>query len=279
MKNILILGCGYVGTKLAEGLLAQGNVNLFCVKRSPANLPQGVKFIKADILSTEDISKLPQKIDYIIYLISADQHTDEAYEKAYVKGIAQVLKYYQVERESIKKLIYISSTSVYGEEDGRVVDEETPTVPKGFSGERIIQGEEIVRNSGFNYAILRFAGIYGPSRLRLVEEVKSGALKYSANKRYTNRIHRDDCAGIIRFLMDTELSERIFIGVDDNPADLNEIISWIANILGITEIEFSTADIPSLLRGNKRCSNQRLKTCGYVFKYPSYKEGYLELLK
>ena len=97
---------------------------------------------------------------------------------------------------------------------------------------------------------------------------------------YTNRIHRDDAAGLLAHLLG--LADRkallapCYLGVDDDPASLFEVTSWLAEQLG-TSLQ---ADAPGSTRsGSKRCSNELARETGWQPEYPSFREGYAELLK
>jgi hypothetical protein len=94
---------------------------------------------------------------------------------------------------------------------------------------------------------------------------------------FSNRIHRDDAAGVLAHLIDRQAAgvapAPLLLGVDDEPALGSEVVAWIAARLGIEPPERS-ADPP---RG-KRCRNGRLRRSDYAFRYPSYREGYAAIL-
>lgn len=279
MEKVLIAGCGYVGTRLAEILAADG-YSVFGLKRRNTSLPKGVKLIRADLSDLTTFDNLPSEIDYLIYSLSADEHSDESYKNAYVTCLRNIVKFYQDNKTKIKKLIYISSTGVYAQEDGSWVDETSTTNSEHFTGNRLLQGEEVLKKTPWDYTIIRFAGIYGPKRERLINQIAEGKLKYTLGKAYTNRIHQEDCAHVIKHLMLKENDEnKIYIGVDSEPIDLNEIITWTTNFLGLAPAEMSIKQEVNMLRGNKRCSNKLLLNSGYTFIYPSFREGFRAILE
>jgi nucleoside-diphosphate-sugar epimerase len=99
--------------------------------------------------------------------------------------------------------------------------------------------------------------------------------------RYTNRIHQDDCAGVLRHLMRLESPEAVYVAVDHEPAEIGDVYRFLAECLGVAAP--STADVPGdgssrRARTNKRCRNTRLVASGYRFRYPTFREGYAELL-
>ena len=122
-------------------------------------------------------------------------------------------------------------------------------------------------------------GIYGPGRTRLIEQVRSGLHVPESPEQYTNRIHRDDAAGLLAHLLlqadKGELLAPCYLGVDDEPAPLYEVATWLAEQLGVSLLEEgATAN----RLGSKRCSNALARESGWVPQYPSYREGYSSML-
>ena len=121
--------------------------------------------------------------------------------------------------------------------------------------------------------VVRFAGIYGPGRTRLIDRVRAG--KPCAAEHYTNRIHRDDCAGVLRHLMLLEHPAPLYLGADHEPATQCEVTEWSAERLGLPPpVRTGT----SSRRSGKRCRNARLVSSGYAFEHPSFREGYRAML-
>ena len=123
-------------------------------------------------------------------------------------------------------------------------------------------------------------GIYGPGRERLVTQVCRGYRVAVDPPLYGNRIHADDAAGLMAFLLEADhrgvALDDVYIGVDDAPAPLAEVVGWLREYLGVTEWD----DDASVRRtGSKQCSNARAKALGWTPKYPSYREGYAAILE
>ena len=162
------------------------------------------------------------------------------------------------------------------------MNEESPTQPTHYSGRVLLEGERTLLESNYPATILRLAGIYGPNRTRLIDSVRAGrAESHTGPPRFTNRIHRDDCAGALLHLMQMDAPDEIYVGVDDAPADRREVLNWLADRLGVPHPrETGAAETPSARAAtNKRCSNARLKAAGYRFLYPSYREGYAKMIE
>jgi len=174
----------------------------------------------------------------------------------------------------VKRIIFTSSTAVYHQTGGEWVDENSATAPTSFSGRILLEAESLLANSGFTYSIVRLAGIYGPGREHFINQVKRGEVATCASMPcYTNRIHSDDCAGLLRHLIISSSSERLYIGVDSAPAPRAEVASWLASAMNV-EKPIQGGESPSLRGQNKRCSNAKIREAGYEFLYPSYREGY-----
>lgn len=263
----LIVGYGYVGSALGA-LLRERGETVYALSRSqrtsdPEGLESGVRAIQADV--TRPL-QLPADIERIAYVVSPDGGSPEQYEHAYVVGLQNVLT-----AAPSANVVLTTSTAVYSFDDGRWVDETTPTTATGKAA-YLLAGEELVaQRSGI---ALRLGGIYGPERNRIVRQVAEGTATLNPEPRYGNRIHRRDCATAIATLFDAPAG--IYVGVDDDPADLNDTYRWIAEQLGL---ESPPLGEPTSRRsGNKRCSNTKLRQTGWTPRYPSYREGYQEAL-
>jgi len=224
---------------------------------------------------------LPSGLRFIVYLVGPDSSSDAAYEAAYVTGLKNLLESPAVASSKLERVLFASSTAVYAQNDGSWVDEDSPTLPEGFSGKRLLEAERLLQSAGVPHVIVRFAGIYGPGRQRLLSNVQSGTAVVGPLPHITNRIHRDDCAGFLLHLMSLERPDSLYIGVDDEPSDLSAVLGWLAETLGAPPprvLEGTSATGPGR-GGHKRCSNQRLRGTGYPLLYPSFREGYGALIR
>lgn len=274
MSRVLIAGCGYVGTALGERLAAEGH-EVFALRRSPRAPIPGLSVIQADLTEIDTLRRLPSPLDVVFYTASADATDDRSYRSAYVDGLRYLLAAFDGLR--IRRFLYASSTGVYAQSDGEWVDEHSPAEPRHFSGLRLLEGERLVRACPFPATVVRLAGIYGPGRTRLVESVRRGEATIPAGPpTYANRIHRDDCVGALRHLIDLEPVEPLVLAADHEPAETGAVLSWLAERLGAPP----PAVAEPAVRGrygrtsNKRVSNARLLASGYRFRYPTFREGY-----
>ncbi|MCM2326543.1 MAG: sugar nucleotide-binding protein [Lysobacter sp.] len=275
MAKVFVAGAGYVGM-VAAALLARAGHVVDIGRRTPRDEPRSHAM---DVLSPGTYPASLREADCVVYCVSADGFTEEAYRSAYVDGLARVTA--AAAGGAASRVIFVSSTGVFGQDDGSVVDEASPAVPRGFSGRLILEGEALLARAPVESATIRFSGIYGPGRDRLVRMVRSGA-PVSAKSRaaITNRIHRDDCARALVHLVESPTVQPLYLGSDEAPTPMGEILAWIADRLGLVPPPVGEDSSQVLQRGgNKRISSARLRGEGFRFLYPTYREGFAALLE
>ena len=277
-EQVLIVGCGDIGQRLAACLPPELYAVTGLRRHTPADLPY-LKYRQCDVTDRAQLtSVLHDNFSIIIITMTPSERSDAGYERAYVQTCAKVVEVLRAQSRKPRLLIFVSSSAVYAQMNGEWVDETSPTEPESFSGKRLLEAEAIVRISGVTNAVVRFSGIYGPGRNRLIEQVRQA--KASASSHFTNRIHADDCARSLAHLIELNRADKtlepIYLASDSSPAPMIEVVSWLAQQMGVKDF---LSDSATNERGNKRCSNQRLLESGFVFRYPTYEDGYAELLK
>ncbi len=274
MARVIIAGCGYVGCALAERLIARGH-EVWGIRRTIAQLPGGIRGIAADLAQPLRPDALPAAPEYLVFTAGASGHTESAYRQAYIGGLRNLLD--AVDRSRLKRVLFTSSTAVYAQDDGEWVDEDSPTAPVQFAGRIMLESESLVAACGIPSVALRLGGIYGPGRTRLIDSVREGTARIDEDApRYLNLNHRDDCAGALEHLMFLDGPQPLYLGSDPNPEDRAVILRWIADRLGVPH---PPGDPAAMSRGgNKRCSSRRLVESGYTFQWPSFREGYGNLI-
>ncbi len=275
--RVLIAGCGDVGGALAKLLLSEHQV--WGLRRDVAKLPPGVIPIVGDLTRIESL-ELPA-VDAVVFCAAAKRADERAYRAVYVDGLRGLLARMLCQQVPPMRILFTSSTSVYGQEDGSWVDETSPTEPNGYAGRVMLEAERLLLESGLPAVALRFAGIYGPGRERLLEAARLAPPSAAQSHVYGNRIHRDDCAGLLAHLLRLERPAPIYLGVDDAPASLAEVINHLRDLMRAASIPLETALHSSWPQrgGNKRCSNRLVRATGYSFRYPDYRAGYASLIK
>ena len=280
MANILIAGCGYVGTALGLRLAAAGHV-IWGIRRSAEGLPSGIRHVAADLTIPETLRELPPALDVVFYTAAPNGPDEAAYRAIYVDGLRYVLEALVRQHQSPQRVLLTSSTAVYAQSGGEWVDETSPTEPQHFTGRRVLEGERVLLDGPFPATVLRLGGIYGPGRTSLIERVRQRlATCRDGPPLYTNRIHRDDCAGALHHLMTLSQPDSLYIGVDHEPADYCDVLRWLAAQLGAPppRVEASSGMDTRRHRTNKRCRHDKLIGSGYVFRFPTFREGYAALL-
>jgi nucleoside-diphosphate-sugar epimerase len=275
MTKILMIGCGSLGTRIAESLYHQGH-EVVGVRASRKQLPHGMRTLQADVTQIATLSKLVTEMpEVIVYCIAATAQTDENYNQHYVQGLKNVIST-QSQNTRLQHVFFISSTRVYGQVTDAVLDETVSPEPSDFGGSRLLEAEQLLHQLPCQTTALRLSGIYGLGRLYLINMAKDLA-RWPLTNSWTNRIHEDDASSFIAYLVQKSIHrqvlERCYIVTDNQPVSQYEVLNWLASKMGL-----STANhIPEITQG-KRLSNARLQSTGYQLRYPDYKQGYLTLL-
>lgn len=272
--RIFIVGAGYVGSRTAQ-LLAERGHAVATGRRTAAGVPGAFAM---DAMRPDTFPDALREADCVIYTVAADGFSEDAYRSAYVTGLANTVAALRGARA--RRLITVGSTGVYGQDDGSIVDEDSPAEPRGFSGRLLLEGESVAAAAPLESTTIRFSGIYGPGRERLVRMVRSAdPVSEVARAAITNRIHRDDCARALVHLVERTAVAPLYLGTDEAPTALGEILDWIAQRLGLPAPPSGGADAGSPQRGgNKRLSSARLRAEGFAFRYPTYREGFGALI-
>ena len=280
MSKVLIVGCGDLGTAIAMRL--QQSHEVIGVRQSDKLLPNGMQTIQADVTQPNTL-RLLEKLNpnIIVYCVSAGGQTDEKYQAAYVTGLKNILAT-QSQNTNLQHIFFVSSTRVYGQNNAEVLDEaldeNVPAIPADFGGERLLEAEMLLNDMPCKATTMRLSGIYGNGRLYLVNMAKD-ITKWPTENHWSNRIHRDDAAGFIAFMVGKavkkETLDSCYIVTDDMPTQQYEVLTWLANQ---QKLDISTIKIP-VARGGKRLSNKRLRDTGFQLQYPNYQAGYSHILQ
>lgn len=275
MARVLIAGCGDVGTVLSLRLAEAGH-EVWGLRRHTTDLPSPIRSLAADLGDPATLTVLPSGLEAVFYTAAAGGFDEARYRAAYVEGVRNLVDTLHVQDQPVRRVFLASSTSVYGQTGGEWVDEHSPAAADTFAGRSLREGEALLWNGPYPATVVRFGGIYGPGRIRLIDTLKSGTATCSEGL-YTNRIHRDDAAAALAHLLALPDPAPLYLGVDDDPASQCEVLGWLAERLGVPGPGVSPAP-RERRRSNKRCRNARLRASGFDFQYPSYREGYAALL-
>lgn len=277
--SLMIVGCGDVGSRLARQLAAR-DWRVHGLRRNVAALPLEVLPVAGDLGQLECPDSWPiGKLDYLVYCAAATQHDEAGYRAAYVEGLRNTLGWLQQRGQTPKRLLFVSSSGVYAQRAGEWIDENSPAEAESYSGSVMLEAEQVALHSGIPASVVRLTGIYGPGREWLLKQVRDGYRVASEPPLYANRIHAEDCAGLLAHLLEADRSgvelEDCYLGVDNDPAALHEVVGWLREQLGVTQ----WSEEQTVRRaGSKRCSNARARALGWEPRYPSFREGYAAIL-
>ena len=275
--KILLAGCGDIGQRVVTKLAP--SYQCFGLRRSAFVFSDQITSIVGDLTDQNRMRVVfEEKFDIVVATLTPSSRSEGAYKKAYVETSEALTAVINQAIYQPKLVIWISSTSVFGESASGWIDESSPARPTSFSGQALLNAERNIGELRCKHIVLRFSGIYGPGRRRLISEVERGIGRPAKPEYWTNRIHSEDCAGIIAYLIDACLAdsplESLYIATDCQPVTQHNLRKWLA-----TKIDVRLTEQPAK-RGLTRClSNKRLIQTGYQFLFPTYQEGYQSLLK
>jgi len=288
--RVAILGCGYVGVALARQLSAAGH-HPVGVRRSDAGLAAvrdaGVEAVRADVTDADSLAAVPD-VDAAVFAASSGGRDAESARRVYVDGLRTAVDAFGTRSDPPAQFVYTSSTGVYGDHGGDWVDESTAPRPTTARTRALAEAERVARERpaehGMAGRVVRFAGLYGPDRYR-IERYLDGPVVEG----YVNLLHREDAAGAVRFAL-TETAEPVLLAVDNEPVARPALAAWLADACGVPRPDVATrsarldagADGESARRRlatDKRASNRLLRSLGYAFAYPTFREGYADAVR
>lgn len=283
----LVVGCGYLGRRVANLWNANqpDSEPVYALTRSDSTAEEfraaGLKPIVGDITVPESLGA-PPVVDTTLFAVGMDRSRYSDIRAVYVEGLQNVLQWLAPVNEN-SRLIYISSTGVYGNFDGDWIDESSPTNPSRDGGKACLEAEQLLLASPFaaQSTILRLAGIYGPGRVPTRATVESQQWQKLSASGFLNLIHVDDAAQVVREVAartDQEAAAgNVFLVSDGNPPRRKDYYEFIANWFGIGEIPWDATAKPnpaSRSASSKRVANRKLlQTFGSILSYPDFQAG------
>ena len=297
----LIIGCGYLGLRAAQVWRARGD-RVTALTRSTERAEQlraeGIEPVVGDVLVRPSLAKLPE-VETVLYAVGLDRNSGASRREVYVTGLANVLS--QMAGRA-RRMIYVSSTSVYGQDSGEWVDETSLCEPDAENGRICLEAEQTARRHPAVFGgasaggpglmslnVLRLAGIYGPQRLlRRTELLHGGVPLEGRADAWLNLIHVDDAVRAVIACEERGRPNETYLVCDNRPARRSEYFAMLASLIGAPEPRFeaSAGEAPScgepsggeplrsLLNLNKRCCNRKLREeLGVELAFPTFAEG------
>jgi nucleoside-diphosphate-sugar epimerase len=285
-KRVVVFGAGYVGSELARQAVAAGaRVTALTRNEEKARAfsADGIEAVVEDLAGDAWHSQIAGGADFVVNCVSGGGAGIEGYRRSYLDGMRSVTKWLTT-KGGAGATVYTSSTSVYPQDGGVRVDETAPVDREGERPRVLVETEELLRGlprAAGQRTVLRLAGIYGPGRHHLLEQVRSGEVA-GRGDHYLNLIHRDDiCAAIWSALLADQADGQIFNVADDGAAPKAEIVNWLAGKLGLPAPVFSGAPAAGrrAVTPDRIIDNAKIKrVLGWRTRYPSFREGYAAIL-
>lgn len=261
-----IAGYGDLGRRVARRLVEAGHAVLgLCRGERPAE--PGVELRRVDLARLEPAALADWRADALLIALSPDARTPDDYRATYVDLLPRLAKAFG---GGLRRCVLVSSTAVYGDADGDLVDERSPTRPARWNGEILLDAERRAAECLPGLVVARPSGLYGPGRTALLRRAAAGD---PGDGHWTNRIHVDDAASGLVELLVMDAPASCYCLNDDLPAAEHQVLAELRRLLGLPEV--AVADCAP--RG-RRISNARLRGSGWRPRFPSYREGYADLL-
>ncbi|MEG4984998.1 NAD-dependent epimerase/dehydratase family protein [Microcoleus sp. BR0-C5] len=272
--KVAIVGCGYVGTATAKNLRSKSDCTVTATTTTASRVSelegvaQRVAVIKGN--DKDAIASVLQEQDAVMLCVGA--RNADAYQESYLETATTLVSVLQ-EIPTVKQVIYTSSYSVYGDCQGKLVNEESPVAPANPNGEILAETERVLlaaSSPNMHACILRLGGIYGQGR----ELVKifgrwAGNTRPGRGEDATNWVHLDDVVGGLTFALENRL-QGIYNLVGDVSLSSGELLDRIFEANNLPKVSWDGS--PSVRPYNARVSNQKIKAAGYQFVHPEIRE-------
>ncbi len=261
--SLLIAGAGDLGARLAR-LRAERGDEVIALRRRDREVP-GARLLRADLGSGEGLARLPRQVQSLVVCVAPEQRDEAAYRRLYRDGLRRLLDAMEVGR-----VIFVSSTAVYGQDAGEWVTETSVADAPVFNGRVLLEAEAELAAHPLGI-VLRLSGLYGPGREALLRKAREGQ---ASAARWSNRIHSDDAASALSHLLDLKSPQRLYLGNDNRPALEHEVQDWIREQEGLPAVPASP-----LAPSGRRIANTRLRGSGWAPAHADFRSGYSLLLR
>jgi nucleoside-diphosphate-sugar epimerase len=277
MSDKLIIGCGYLGRRIAALWRAREH-RVFATTRSVAKADElracGLHPILCDVLDPTSLRSLP-RVQSIVHCVGLDRSTGVTMRRLFVDGLANTL---DALAQTDPRFIFISSTSVYGQVEGEEVDESATTEPQEESGKVVLEAERLLRARLPSAVFLRFAGIYGPGRLMRGQAIKAGEPIIGDAEKWLNLIDVEDGAAVVVAADELATPGSTYNVSDGEPVRRRVFYTKLAELLKAPLPRFVPlapgALVPPHERGQRRIVSRRMREeLGVKLRYQNYEAG------
>ena len=266
--NRLVVGCGYLGQRVALAWRTQGSLVFATTRRRLVELrQQDLVPLLADITRSDLVPGLPSA-QTVLISVGIDRSSGASAHDVYVTGLTNILR----RLPSDNRVIYISSTGVYGPSETEVVDESTPPRPEDETENALVQAESLLRQQRPDAMILRFAGIYGPGRLLREKAVLAGEPLPTNPEAWLNLIHVEDGVRAVLAAEQRGQPGQVYNIADGVPVRRGEFYRRLAELLHAPPPRFVTPTLPE--RGSRRIESRKMRHELQVdLRFPNYESG------
>ena len=268
----LILGCGFLGLEIARQLRAdEPESEVVGTTRSPERFDEvrdsGARPVVVDLLVTDTLRAIPA-VDRIVHCVALKAGGSPASPDSRIEAMTNFLDWLN-DRKFGGRLVHVSTTSVYGQSDGSIVDEESPAEPATEAGMTARRLETMVEEAGRSGVTLRMAGLYGPDRIIGRRTIQEGKTLPGDPGRWLNLIHVEDAARVVAASLRAVDPAPLYVACDDRPITRGDYYQRLARQLDAPAPQFDR-DAASASEPNRRLSNRRMREgLGVVPRHPS----------
>lgn len=270
-KRIAIVGCGYVGSALAKALVEKGHVVVGTTTSAQRRAALGALGIEPVVVEVDEVDRLRGALAdcTVVYLTIAPRHRGEPYTEVYVKGVERLLA--AVAGTAVERIIYTSSTRVYGQDTGEWVDETSPTEPGDEKGGILLQAEQRLLSGaealGLGATVLRLCGIYGPGRDVSAHISRYAGVERHDGEKYVNLIHLEDITAALCRLVDVAYHGVLNLA-DDRPLKRRDYFNRLLAKAGMPPVQWTASADTGL---GKRIRNDLVKrTLSLALRHPTH---------
>jgi nucleoside-diphosphate-sugar epimerase len=257
--EVVIIGAGDLGIRLARQRVQAGD-RVWCMRRRALPMPEQVNPVYGDLFEARSYALMPKQADWLVYAVSPDERNEASYRRWYVEGQAFAQQCLQP-----KRMLLVSSTAVYAQNNGEWVDADSTAEATTFNGRVLREAERHCLQVSAN-RVLRLSGLCGPGRHQLQRKALLGE---GIGNLWSNRIHIADAASAASHLLTRPGEQGLWLANDDQPALQLEVANWIRAQNGLPALP-PFVEPPS----GRRVSNAQLKASGWQPQYPSFREIY-----
>jgi nucleoside-diphosphate-sugar epimerase len=291
-KRLVVFGAGYVGGAVARVAARQG-LRVTTLTRNSEKArglaADGIEVVTAELSGHDWHERIPGGADFVLNCVSSGGGGIVDYRRSYIEGMQSILAWAK-SSGGVGTLLYTSSTSVYPQGGGIRVDENASTEGASETARLLLEAENLLRAAPADLArrwyVLRLAGIYGPQRHHLLDQLRAGVTEIRGRgDRRLNLIHGADIVAAILTVFASppeKNANAIFNLADDGAALKAEVVGWLAAQLGRGAPSFTGASEGG--RGNEALdrviANDKIKAAlGWRPRYPDFRAGYRAILE